>query len=617
MEFELKYIYIENYRSLSKIGINLNNQSNYKFFYQKNTLKHISTKISRIRFGNHITSVTTIAGQNASGKTTVAEVITAALATLSKGSMGFYYPFKGIIVFGSYIFVSKSTKILNSKSLVKEGFEIIRFNSSPFESMSDKIRSLFEKIGFIYYSNSFDSRLQFPGNNLYNISSYNLLQSDKYLSQHYSTNSQLLEEFRIISRDQISEIAIHEFEDSFRQVNFSLTQKITAPVNKPHHYRILLTYFANNRLIDIRDLPNDNPLRAYIMSALDVVLNSICEKYSHNTSIDNFIRIPKKQINFALITIYKINIICYFVKNNETFESIEELNTFIFTNIIPETISQKHRLLKLLLKHFTTLINNGNLTTTFSPWIEETVQHPKSYDWRLHTIGNFTVPANVVNIKCISNLIHLENEFFANNNSTNKRFCNYFISPNLSSGELSYYKLFSRLHKIINSPSAIDNLHNAFIVLIDEGEIGFHPAWKKKFLVWLIDFFNTQKYNYKIQLILTTHSPYLLSDMPPENCVLLRKNKNGMPEVVPENEINTFGANIHELLSTAFFLDDGLIGDFAKSNIQEAINLMIKWQEGGEIKSSDRDFVDYIISIISDEIVKYKLIEMYNNIFKK
>lgn len=58
--------------------------------------------------------------------------------------------------------------------------------------MRADIRAEFEKIGFIYYSNLFDKRAENKANNLFNISSYNLLKADKYYSQYYLDEAQSL-----------------------------------------------------------------------------------------------------------------------------------------------------------------------------------------------------------------------------------------------------------------------------------------------------------------------------------------------------------------------------------------------------------------------------------------
>ena len=64
-------------------------------------------------------------------------------------------------------------------------------------------------------------------------------------------------------------------------------------------------------------------------------------------------------------------------------------------------------------------------------------------------------------------------------------------------------------------------------------------------------------------IIITSHSPFILSDIPKENVIFLKNGKIENPD------IKTFGANIHTLLSDGFFMSDGLMGEFAKSKIEE------------------------------------------------
>jgi len=100
---------------------------------------------------------------------------------------------------------------------------------------------------------------------------------------------------------------------------------------------------------------------------------------------------------------------------------------------------------------------------------------------------------------------------------------------------------------------------NHYIVLLDEIDIGFHPDWQKRTIKYIIDFLELIP-DKQFHLIFTTHSPFLLSDIPKENIVFLN------------NELaikQTFGANIHTLLSNSFFIKDGLMGEFAKGKINE------------------------------------------------
>ncbi|MBP7284264.1 MAG: AAA family ATPase [Leptospiraceae bacterium] len=160
---------------------------------------------------------------------------------------------------------------------------------------------------------------------------------------------------------------------------------------------------------------------------------------------------------------------------------------------------------------------------------------------------------------------------------------------NLSAGELALLSIYTAL--ALNTNSTFSNHIN--LILIDEGETGFHPEWQRKYLKYLIDFFPQIYPDKQIQIILTTHSPFLASDLPKENIIFLQKaeskteeEKKGNYEIVNgvkyENgkcivvdglkKDKTFGANIHTLLSDSFFLEDGLIGEFAKGKINEIID---------------------------------------------
>jgi predicted ATP-binding protein involved in virulence len=123
-------------------------------------------------------------------------------------------------------------------------------------------------------------------------------------------------------------------------------------------------------------------------------------------------------------------------------------------------------------------------------------------------------------------------------------------------------------------------------ILLDEVEIGLHPQWQKEFLSLIID--TLQMYNLKrknkstFHLVFATHSPFLLSDLPKENVIFLdtykkedkevksKKQKEGnCKNVTKTTDINPFGANIHTLLSDGFFMEEGLMGEFAKGKINE------------------------------------------------
>lgn len=142
----------------------------------------------------------------------------------------------------------------------------------------------------------------------------------------------------------------------------------------------------------------------------------------------------------------------------------------------------------------------------------------------------------------------------------NVKLTNDFMNYNLySSGEYTMIGLFSRLY---------DNRfrmrkHN--LLLLDESEVSLHPRWQRMFLQELISFLMRNFPTKKFQILLTTHSPIILSDIPKFS--LLKMSNNEITNKNPD----TFGANIHELYSTDFGLGESLIGEFASRYIRSLI----------------------------------------------
>jgi len=143
---------------------------------------------------------------------------------------------------------------------------------------------------------------------------------------------------------------------------------------------------------------------------------------------------------------------------------------------------------------------------------------------------------------------------------------------NLSQGEKHLFAILLNLHFLGGNPNPI--------FLLDEPDNSLHPNWQKALINEIYLLFKNRKTN--IHLILTSHSPFILSDLPKENVIFLEQYKQDDDEVqnssqqvgncknvTNSKELQTFGQNIHTLLSDSFFMKDGLMGDFAKSKIEK------------------------------------------------
>ena len=70
-----------------------------------------------------------------------------------------------------------------------------------------------------------------------------------------------------------------------------------------------------------------------------------------------------------------------------------------------------------------------------------------------------------------------------------------------------------------------------------------------------------------VQIIVTSHSPFILSDFPRQNVIYMNKHDGKTIIEKSDNQKQSFGANIYTLLKEAFFFKNGAIGEFAKKKI--------------------------------------------------
>lgn len=145
----------------------------------------------------------------------------------------------------------------------------------------------------------------------------------------------------------------------------------------------------------------------------------------------------------------------------------------------------------------------------------------------------------------------------------------------LSSGEQELLNVLSRLYYGITVlPQKFGNIRPSRLLLLDEAEIGFHPDWQKRYVLFITEFMKYMmvKSGVDFQIVITSHSPIILSDIP-ACCVNFLKRDGDKTVLMEEKE--TFGENIFNLYRRAFFMETGLIGAFAHNKLQmvlEAIN---------------------------------------------
>lgn len=185
----------------------------------------------------------------------------------------------------------------------------------------------------------------------------------------------------------------------------------------------------------------------------------------------------------------------------------------------------------------------------------------------------------------------------------------------LSSGELDLLKFFSRLYDATYiKPERVSNMVCPQLLFVDEAENSYHPEWQRQFVNMLAAFTDAlykrrmqekedDEIVWPFQIVLTTHSPILLSDIPRMNVNYLQKNSKTGQVTVSTAQPETFGTNVFELYRHAFFMSDGLVGEYARKKIEEIQDSI----QNGNAKTED---IVKRIELIGDRGIRTYLLTM-------
>ena len=193
-----------------------------------------------------------------------------------------------------------------------------------------------------------------------------------------------------------------------------------------------------------------------------------------------------------------------------------------------------------------------------------------------------------------------------NENSNNYYLINETPNYHMSTGEGNLIEIFSQLYTYL---SMHEESSEDIILLVDELESGMHLEWSRRLIKILInnlsEILEDEGKGREIQLIFTTHSPYMLSDIKPGNVIMIEKNQE---TGYSEGKVlqNTFAKNIQEIMKEN--LIDNIYGDFALAKI----NSMIERLNGEEEQEGNEEELLKEIHLISEPILRNKLLEMYD-----
>lgn len=167
-------------------------------------------------------------------------------------------------------------------------------------------------------------------------------------------------------------------------------------------------------------------------------------------------------------------------------------------------------------------------------------------------------------------------------------FSHYLIDKKESKASLLLRQLSDGEQQFLHTLGICLMLQNKrTLLLLDEPETHFNPDWRSKFIDILRRTLEASNDNFMFKdIILTSHSPFIISDCFPDKVIVFQKDKQ--PESAHFKNFRTFGTSV-DIIMENIFQRNNTIGDFSAKIIYDIEN---------EIKNKKK--------LTEEQVLKYK-----------
>lgn len=190
----------------------------------------------------------------------------------------------------------------------------------------------------------------------------------------------------------------------------------------------------------------------------------------------------------------------------------------------------------------------------------------------------------------------------------------------MSSGERQMLYSLSYIYYHIKNIASIKGEDGKRVVgyhhinlIFDEAELYYHPEYQRQYVKRLLErlsYCHINKTNIRsINIMIITHSPFILSDLPQSNILFLKKDNEETEAVEKE----TLGANIYDLLKSGFFLDYA-IGDLVQQKLQDILDCYYQQKEETRKKifGEKKEEFHYTISHLGEDYLRRSFQNLYD-----
>lgn len=618
---ELVYLWIKNYKNIEQIGCSLNANYNVmetQYNVDKDCLLINLVKQDYVNIFDNNLNIKTIIGANGSGKSNLCNALISILRGCHTRDVNDYFdkicPEKYFLLYKNnekYECFTNCNEIevrINNDLIQAEIKKANEWCASfkPFLNIEEDNLLIFPKE--VHMQDIIKKKME----NYFYYDRFRLYDTSHALRELFNKNKE--QKFKILSdKNQYLTFDKYGYEinivQEFEWITHQINNKLCLGIKKENTSfssiwdLVDILKDSNNFIIDKAkrfEYKNINEVVHVVISngCFEFVLIKIAEIFYSLEGQENIINL--KNLDKILINLNEID---YKKKHIELKGFYEEILSKFNQKLEDEQIkSQLERsnliddfinLIQTCILFESKLIDNNNFLKNILITDDGNVYRPKPEKMIDVNINNLTKE-----MKTLNNLGIFKQNFY---NFRNDKLYSFF---DLSTGEQRILRFFADILSVKNN----EKTKETAIFVFDEMDLSWHPEWQRKMVYYIIDFFKKTNINGINNIIFTTHSPFILSDMPQNNVLTLEKDNNGTV-ISHKPTINTFATNIHEMFKESFFMSS-TIGEFAHNIIMNIIN-----NEINEIKDKcSFEKMESKINLIGEPIIRKQLLKkLYDN----
>lgn len=693
---ELVYLYIDGYRNFKAAEFNFGQDVRLHFDKdsRKLTARPCDPALPDGFWGGNIKNLTTLIGNNGAGKTSVFQFIILLMEEMWSDLYGITITGNGIIAFKEnddiFWYANHSFR---ETGLIRSECDTDRADGSMIALTEDSVDDIMGRTKFIYLTGSLSwADYQRGMNNqlgrydyLYDASLGSLISQDARMDVNRALRQRVPLYPQEAETDRFSEVGAYFAYEQYKQIKYvfdrnqlGMIRKMRQegyPVPVPEVLHIELT--AWSRTDDIlyqKKLPAELSFRDMENEIFDRMIGHFIENFQRSSDLDE----AGKRKYFAEILRFQLQlsgVICAF---RSAARLMDEGDLYIMSRRLPDYLvieeGEEEDFEQLFESLWGAVIESAGERTKADPdwntlkscrrYYIEYLQFIKEADLERHFSAETELTGDV-SLDLDEHILKFsvrtsDSEWFMEFIQKYRYICNpdYFLDFQwgLSSGEYNLLSIFSSLYYIFdadytnkkngeytiwnrkpNWPSWADKTAcDSVVLMIDEADLSYHPEWQCQYISILTAFLPRiypRECCRNIQIILSTHSPLLLGDVPQENVIYLSCGVDGSHVSVTKRDGHgTFGQNVHLLFKDSFFLEHGTIGQFAQSKIngtyRELLDLEHEidrakqagqgWAEKREKFISDLNgSYSRLAQVISEPIIREKMKEKISSLLRQ